>query len=186
MINTSFCPGTSSMIRESAAPDAAATYDHLPDSGWAGFPRGRSPKGDRCRRRTDCAAEGTGEHHHQRRCLKANLPPCLDHLRGNEVAVALTEHLINELASALLPPRERELSNAVPEVLSSWPSNCGPAAEAGRRRGRGGRRVGTADPGRGDHSAASWSRLGDRGDIVSLIINSLHELRQRWPVALSG
>jgi hypothetical protein len=25
----------------------------------------------------------------------------------------------------------------------------------------------------------------DRGDIVSLIIDSLHELRQRWPVALS-
>jgi hypothetical protein len=23
--------------------DLVATYDHLPDSGWAGFPRGRSP-----------------------------------------------------------------------------------------------------------------------------------------------
>ena len=43
-----------------AAPDVAATYDHLPDSGWAGFPRGRSPKGDRCRRRPSCLAKGSG------------------------------------------------------------------------------------------------------------------------------
>jgi hypothetical protein len=52
-----------------AAPDVAATYDHLPDSGWAGFPRGRSPKGDRCRRRPGCLAKGSGEHHRQRRRL---------------------------------------------------------------------------------------------------------------------
>jgi hypothetical protein len=53
----------------SAAPDVAATYDHLPDSGWAGFPRGRSPKVDRCRGRPSCLAEGSDEHHGQWRRL---------------------------------------------------------------------------------------------------------------------
>ena len=46
----------------SAAPDAAATYDLLPDFGWTGFPRGRSPNRARCRRRTDWRAEEAGEH----------------------------------------------------------------------------------------------------------------------------
>jgi hypothetical protein len=39
------------------------------DSGWAGFPRSWSPKVDRCRRRTGCLAEGSGEHHRQQRPL---------------------------------------------------------------------------------------------------------------------
>jgi hypothetical protein len=41
----------------SAAPVVAATYDHLPDAGWSGFLRGRSPEVDRCRVRTGWPAE---------------------------------------------------------------------------------------------------------------------------------
>jgi hypothetical protein len=43
---------------------------------------GRSSKVGRCRRRTDCAAEGSGENHHQRRV--SGEPSCwgVDHLRG--------------------------------------------------------------------------------------------------------
>ena len=48
-----------------AAPVVAATFDHLPDPGWAGFLRDWSPKVDRCRRRPSCLAEGSGEHHRQ-------------------------------------------------------------------------------------------------------------------------
>ena len=68
----------------SAAPDGAATYDRLPDPGWAVLPRGRSPKGDRCRLRTGCAAEGSGEHHHQRRRLGRTFLQGVDHLRGDD------------------------------------------------------------------------------------------------------
>jgi hypothetical protein len=68
MINTSLLmPRTLDDQQVSAAPDVAATYDLYPIPGWAGFLRGRSPKVDRCRLRTDCAAEGSGEHHHQPR-----------------------------------------------------------------------------------------------------------------------
>ena len=47
-------------------------------------PRGRSPKVDRCRRRTGCAAEGSGEHHGQRRRLGRTFLLGVDHLRGDD------------------------------------------------------------------------------------------------------
>jgi hypothetical protein len=43
LIKTSYCPALDDQ-QVGAAPDVAATYDRLPDSGWAGFRRGRSPK----------------------------------------------------------------------------------------------------------------------------------------------
>jgi hypothetical protein len=54
-----------------AAPDVAATYDHLPDSGWAGFPRGRSP-------REAASTTGSGG--------VSGEPSCCgdDHLRGDD------------------------------------------------------------------------------------------------------
>ena len=124
------------------------------------FPRGRSPKVDRCRRRTDCAAEGSGEHHDQRRRLgRTFLLVLIIFVVTTAVASADRKRLVNEGASASLPRRKRQLPGAVSVVSWSWPSRCGPGAVAGRRRGRGARRVGTADPGRGGRSAVSWSRL---------------------------
>ena len=77
-------PGTLDDQQGSAAPDAAATYDRLPDSGWAVLPRGRSPKVDRCRRRTDCARRGKRRAPRSAAASRANLPACVDHLRGDD------------------------------------------------------------------------------------------------------
>jgi hypothetical protein len=67
-------------------------------------------------------------------------------------------HLVNEKAFAL-PRTRQDLSGAVQDVSWSRLYGCRLRAEPGRRRGRGGRRAGTADPGRGGRSAVSWSRL---------------------------
>jgi hypothetical protein len=65
--------------------------------------------------------------------------------------------LVNEGASS--PGRMRQLPGAASVVSGSCSSRCGPGAVPGGRRGRGGRRVGNAGPGREDRSAVSWSRL---------------------------
>ena len=69
MINTSCCKHDSMISRGCAAPDAAATYDHLPDSGWAVLTARPVAQDRQVSPRTDCAAKGSGEHHHQRRRL---------------------------------------------------------------------------------------------------------------------
>ena len=95
-------------------------------------PRGRSPKVTRCRGRIGAAAEGSGEHHDQRRPSRANLPPVLIILVvTTAVAEAARKRLVNEGASAALPGRTGRLAGAIPQVSCSWLSRCGPGAVAG-------------------------------------------------------
>jgi hypothetical protein len=60
MINTSCCLALDDQQRVPPR-EVVAIYDHLRESCWAGFPRGRSTKVDRCRR-PGCLAEGSGNH----------------------------------------------------------------------------------------------------------------------------
>jgi hypothetical protein len=157
MINTSYCPGPSSMISEEMPRrmwrPPMVVYP-IPDG--LSSSRGRSPKVDRCRRWTDCAAEGGGEHRDQRRRLgRTFLLVLIIFVVTTAVADAARKRLVNEGASAALPQKKGQLPGAIPQVSCSWLKRCRPQAEAGRRRGRGARRAGIADLGRGGRSAVS-------------------------------
>ena len=94
--------------------------------------------------------------------------------------------LVNVGASASLPRRRWQLSGAVSVVSSSWPSRYG----LGRRLPVvaevevGGEPVSQVLGGEAVQRCHGHGSC-KRGDIVSLIIDALHELRQRRPVALS-
>jgi hypothetical protein len=93
--------------------------------------------------------------------------------------------LVNEAAFASLPRRQRQLPGAVSAVSWSWPSRC--------RRGSlqvvaevevGGESVPQILGGEVVQRCRGHGSC-ERGDIVSLIIDSLQQLRQCRPVALS-
>jgi hypothetical protein len=73
---------------------------------------------DRCRRRTDCTAEGSGRAPPLAAAYRANLPPGgFDHLRGDDGSCnADGKRLVNEGVSASLPRTKRELPGAIPKV----------------------------------------------------------------------
>src|SRR5215207_1984862 len=139
MINTN---GRWKICRWSAAPDAAATYDRLPDSDWLVSRAAGRPREAGVARRTDCASEGGGEHHDQCRRLGRTFLLVLIIFVTTAVADAARKRLVNEEASLALPQRKGQLPGAIPQVSCSWLKRCRPQAEAGRRRGRGARRVG--------------------------------------------
>ena len=64
VINTSCCPGSWMISRRVPRRMWRPPMISLPDSGWAVLPARPVARVDRCRRRTGCAAEGSGEHHH--------------------------------------------------------------------------------------------------------------------------
>jgi hypothetical protein len=124
------------------------------------FSRGQSPGVDRCRRRTAPspreAASTTGSGG------VSGEPSCwvlIIFVVTTAVAKGDRRCLVSVGASASLPGWKRQLPGTVPAVPWSWPSRCRPGVVAGSQRGRGGRRVGIADLGRGGRSAVSWSRL---------------------------
>jgi hypothetical protein len=135
--------------RQNAAPDTTATSDRRrilvgcsPDS--AGRPRLTGVAGADCPPRKREAPPAAA-------ASRATLLLAIDHFGGEDSTCdAGRKRLVNEWAFASLSRTKRALDDAVADLLSSWLSRCGRVAEAGRRRGRGARRVGNADPVRGD------------------------------------
>jgi hypothetical protein len=155
---TNHWSATSSMVsRASATPEGgypqSSTVFRLglffPGAGSSGCP---APPGQ-----VFCRALTAGGARSAVAASRANLPRCVDHLRGDDGLAVTQIPFVNEEASASVPRWKQGLSDAVPDVSWSWLSGCRPGAEEGRHSGRGARRGGNAGPGREDHSAASRS-----------------------------
>ena len=169
MINTSCFPGTSSRTSRECRAGCGATYDRLPDCGWAVLPTRRSPKVDRCRPAHRLRRRGRRRASRSASASRRTfLLVLIIFVVTTAVADAARKRLVNEGASAALPERKGQLPGAIPQVSGSWLKRCGPGAVAGRPRGRGARRAGTADPGRGGRSASSATRRMAAGSLGKL------------------
>ena len=151
-------PGRISMIKRASAARKVATSE------------GSRPGAAACSLTLRALWPGSAGPAHQRRRegavstatggISGELCSCVDHHRDGDGAAAATREAFDQREGVRALPRTRQdLSGAVQDVSWSRLHGCRLRAEPGRRRGRGGRRAGTADPGRGGRSAVSWSRL---------------------------
>jgi hypothetical protein len=184
---TNHWSATSSMVsRASATPEGgypqSSTVFRLglffPGAGSSGCP---APPGQ-----VFCRALTAGGARSAVAASRANLPRCVDHLRGDDGLAVTQIPFVNEEASASVPRWKQGLSDAVPDVSWSWLSGCRPGARKVDTQGEvrdeavtqvlGGKIIQRR---RGQEASS------DRGDVVSLLVHVLDELRERRPVSLS-
>jgi hypothetical protein len=117
MINTSGCKHDSMISRGVCRAGYGATYDHLPDSGWAVLTARPVAQDREVSPRSDCAAKGGGDHNHPWRGLgRTFLLALIIFVVTTAAARGDRKRMVNEAASASVPLSKRELSGAIPQA----------------------------------------------------------------------